>query len=294
MSPQVVLCDQAVSRLVNAETAQEVYVIGTAHISTLSAELVRDTIRIVQPDQVMIELDSQRVKKRAPAPASATSSAGAAPNEKPPPATFWDLVKAEWAKPVSLGEKVANVEAGIIGLAISSLYQKLDKMGFSSGQEFMTAIREADASGAALVLGDRPVDMTLKRLQQSIEKTGFNEVMAFANSQAESSDEKILTSKLEAKETSLVDAQELASTIETLKERKNVRKIMASLKDSLPEVYQALIGERDVYMADSILKADGRRTVAVVGMAHMDGIERRLGEQGYALAAAAVCSNAQS
>jgi len=94
MSPQVVLCDQAVSRLVNAETAQEVYVIGTAHISTLSAELVRDTIRIVQPDQVMIELDSQRVKKRAPAPASATSSAGAAPKEKPPPATFWDLVKA--------------------------------------------------------------------------------------------------------------------------------------------------------------------------------------------------------
>jgi len=115
--------------------------------------------------------------------------------------------RTEWAKPVSLGEKVANVEAGIIGLAISSLYQKLDKMGFSSGQEFMTAIREADASGAALVLGDRPVDMTLKRLQQSIEKTGFNEVMAFANSQAESSDEKILTSKLEAKETSLVDAQ---------------------------------------------------------------------------------------
>jgi len=32
---------------------------------------------------------------------------------------------------------------------------------------------------------------------------------------------------------------------------------------------QALIGERDVYMANSILKADGLKTVAVVGMAHM-------------------------
>jgi hypothetical protein len=94
MPPQVVLCDQAVSRLVNAKTAQEVYVIGTAHVSTLSAELVRDTIRLVQPDQVMVELDSQRVKKRAPAPAGATSSAGSAANEKPPPATFWGLVKA--------------------------------------------------------------------------------------------------------------------------------------------------------------------------------------------------------
>lgn len=94
MPPQVVLCDQAVSRLVNAKTAQEVYVIGTAHVSSLSAELVRDTIRLVQPDQVMVELDSQRVKKRAPAPAGATSSAGSAANEKPPPATFWGLVKA--------------------------------------------------------------------------------------------------------------------------------------------------------------------------------------------------------
>ncbi len=32
---------------------------------------------------------------------------------------------------------------------------------------------------------------------------------------------------------------------------------------------QALIGERDVYMANSILKAHGQKTVAVVGMAHM-------------------------
>jgi hypothetical protein len=94
MPPQVVLCDQAVSRLVNTKTAQEVYVIGTAHVSTLSAELVRDAIRLVRPDKVMVELDSQRVKKRAPAPAGATSSAGSAANEKPPPATFWGLVKA--------------------------------------------------------------------------------------------------------------------------------------------------------------------------------------------------------
>ena len=34
------------------------------------------------------------------------------------------------------------------------------------------------------MLGDRPVDETLKRLQQSIEKTGFKEVMDFASSQA--------------------------------------------------------------------------------------------------------------
>ena len=38
----------------------------------------------------------------------------------------------------------------------------------------------------AHILGDRPVDVTLKRLQQSIEKTGFNEVKIFATSQVSS------------------------------------------------------------------------------------------------------------
>eukprot|EP00966_Prymnesium_polylepis_P235926 5456382-Prymnesium_polylepis.2 len=38
-------------------------------------------------------------------------------------------------------------------------------------------------------------------------------------------------------------------------------------------LYDALIGERDAYMARSLLDSPGRRIVAVVGMAHMDGIE---------------------
>ena len=37
-------------------------------------------------------------------------------------------------------------------------------------------------------------------------------------------------------------------------------------------------------MANSILQASGQTTVAVVGMAHMDGIERTLAAQGFAIA----------
>lgn len=290
MPAEGVFCDQAVSRLVNAETRQEVYIVGTAHISQLSAELVRDTIRLVHPDRVMIELDSQRIKKRAPASNAASESNS---QERSQPSSVWGLIKAEWGKPVNIGEKLANVEAGVIGLAISSLYQKLDKMGFSSGQEFVTAMREADAAGAKLVLGDRPVYETLKRLQQSIAKTGLNDVMAFANGQAESPEEKLLASQMESEASSL-DAAQLASTVETLKERKNVRKIMASLNEALPAVYQALIGERDVYMANSILRASGQMTVAVVGIAHMDGIERTLAAEGFALARPEVACTPES
>lgn len=91
MPAEGVFCDQAVSRLVNAETRQEVYIVGTAHISQLSAELVRDTIRLVHPDRVMIELDSQRIKKRAPASNAASESNS---QERSQPSSVWGLIKA--------------------------------------------------------------------------------------------------------------------------------------------------------------------------------------------------------
>lgn len=73
----------------------------------------------------------------------------------------------------------------------------------------------------------------------------------------------------------------MAKAVEQLKERSTVRELMATLEKSLPDVYQALIGERDAYMAESLLKANGKSSVGVVGMAHMDGIERNLGRVGF-------------
>ena len=52
--------------------ARQVYIVGTAHVSEKSAELVAQTIDAVQPTLVMLELDRKRLKG---APARATSSA---------------------------------------------------------------------------------------------------------------------------------------------------------------------------------------------------------------------------
>jgi len=161
--------------------------------------------------------------------------------------------RTEWGKPLSMGEKLANVEAGVIGLVISSLYQKLDKMGFSSGQEFITAIREADAAGATVVLGDRPVDVTLKRLQESIDTTGLKQVMAFANSQAESSDDKVLSSKLDAKETSVLDAAGILSFARSLaRARSRSRLSHLSLSLSLSHTHTHTRIKVYIYCIDEI------------------------------------------
>jgi pheromone shutdown protein TraB len=163
-------------------------------------------------------------------------------------------------------------------MVIGGLYTKLNQMGFSSGQEFVVAIREAKALNATIVLGDRGVDQTLSRLQESLDKSGFGAVQKFIERQQEN--EVLITGGMT--EAELADDKEsLTKTIEALKERRTVRALMATLKESLPEVHAALIAERDAFMANSLLQAKGRNTVAVVGMAHMDGIEANLGDTGF-------------
>jgi len=241
-------------------------------VSQLSAELVRDTIRRQKPDTVMIELDKKRIK----------SSMGAKREE---PQSVWQLLRSEFGRSgPSFGDKIKGFESGLIGMVIGGLYKKLNEMGFSSGQEFVVAVQEARALNATLVLGDRGVDQTLQRLQESLDESGWGAVKSFASVQSQTSNAALIASEVDGNKGLGGDKESLEKTIESLKERETVRELMATLKQSLPKVYQALIAERDEFMSNSLLKAGGKRTVAVVGMAHLDGIEAYLQDKGYAMA----------
>ena len=50
----------------------------------------------------------------------------------------------------------------------SPVCRQLDSMGFQSGQEFVVAVREADAIGASLLLGDRDARLTIRRLRDAV------------------------------------------------------------------------------------------------------------------------------
>ncbi len=70
-------CDDAVAVWSNGN--RQVYIVGTAHVSEKSAELVAQTIDAVQPTLVMLELDRKRLKGaalccRASTKASTTSA----------------------------------------------------------------------------------------------------------------------------------------------------------------------------------------------------------------------------
>jgi pheromone shutdown protein TraB len=81
----------------------------------------------------------------------------------------------------------------------------------------------------------------------------------------------------------------MSAFVEGLKQREIIELILGVFREEVPLVYQALIGERDLFMAESIENARCKSLIAVVGMAHMAGIERTLRSKGYTITSG-VCS----
>ena len=248
----VPLCDEAVSLLRKGD--QEVFLVGTAHVSKYSAQLVADTIDAVKPTLIMVELDAKRV--------SGFGGTADAPAKKLPPA--------------NLGQRVG---AFLVGSVLKRMYASLDKLGLDTGAEFSVALQLARDGAVPLLLADRDVDETLRRLSDAVRATTSDELERFDAAIGAS-----LASQLSAK---IDDKDAVAASVELIKKRDTVRKLVGGLKDNVPELYEALVDSRDAYMTASLLDrlaATGRgpqRVVAVVGMAHEDGISSRLAARGF-------------
>jgi pheromone shutdown-related protein TraB len=118
---------------------KEIILIGTAHISKESADLVSQVIEESKPDTVCVELcqsryDSLTQKKK------------------------WentDLLKV-------IKEKKAFLL--LSNLLLASFQRKIgQKLGIRPGEEILQAIRSAEAAGAAVHLADRDIRITLSR-----------------------------------------------------------------------------------------------------------------------------------
>ena len=146
-------------------------IIGTAHISRESADLVRKVIENEQPDTVCVELDPQRYK-----------------------------ALAEQKKWQNLDLKTVIREKQLTTLLINLLlgsYQKRmgEKLGVTPGLELLEATNAAKENDIPVELCDRDVRITLRRAWAALsfwEKMQFmSSVMASAFSDEEISEEKL-------------------------------------------------------------------------------------------------------
>ncbi|MGI5949323.1 TraB/GumN family protein [Peptoniphilus sp.] len=212
---------------------KEIILIPTAHVSVASAELVKETIEKEKPDSVCIELDEGR---------------------------YASLKNPEAWKNTNIIDviKQKKVTMLIANLILSS-YQKrvAKKLKTNPGQEMVQGMKSADEVGAELVLADRDIQTTFKRIWRHM---GFFEKI------------KLTVSLIFADDDEEVSEEDLSELIQ----KDNLENVIDDLGKSYPQIANTLLHERDEYLAYNIKNAPGDKVVAVLGAAHTPGVKKEI------------------
>jgi pheromone shutdown-related protein TraB len=123
---------------------RELWLVGTAHVSQRSVDLVREVIEREKPDAVCIELDTGRYE--------------ALSEEK--------KFEEQDLREVLQKKQLATL---MLNLILASYQRRLGlQLGVTPGSELLEAAKVADENGIPVVLCDRDVRITLRRAWQSI------------------------------------------------------------------------------------------------------------------------------
>ena len=174
---------------------KKILLVGTAHISKHSAELVAQVIRGENPDVVCVELDAQRLE--------------ALSNQK-----RWENLDL---KTIIKKKQLSTL---LINILLSSYQKKLgSKLGVTPGLELYEATKVAKELNIPIELGDRDVRITLKRAWHSmsfIQKLKFMTLgMASVFEKQEISEEEL--EKLKSKDVLTELMNELGKAMPVLK-----------------------------------------------------------------------------
>ncbi|MEM0360773.1 MAG: TraB/GumN family protein [Candidatus Diapherotrites archaeon] len=127
---------------------KKIILVGTAHVSRESVELVRKTIEAEKPDAVGVELDRQR---------------------------FLQLKSGKKWMDLDLSQVIRSGQSYLLllNLLLAGLQKRFgESVGVKPGEEMMEAISIAEKTGARIVLLDRDISITMKR---AIASMGFFE-----------------------------------------------------------------------------------------------------------------------
>jgi pheromone shutdown-related protein TraB len=213
---------------------RDIYLVGTAHISKESVEDVHATIEQIRPDAICVELCKARHQA---------------------------LTQADNWRKMDIFKIIRQKKAAFLlaQLVLSSFYRRLgEKLGVQPGAEMLEGIHMAEQTGATLVLADRDIDVTLKRVWGYL---GFWSKLKLATQLMMSI---FLAEKIDT------------DMIEQLKKQDQLEAIMAEFAQHFPEIKRRLIDERDTFLAQKIRTAPGRSVVAVVGAGHVEGIKSQI------------------
>ncbi len=148
----------------------------------------------------------------------------------------------------------------LLSILLSNIQRRYgDSTGIRPGMEMMEAVILAKQKQIPIELLDRDIKITLKRalseagIWEKI-KLFFSVIMGIFSEEYELTEE----------------------DIDSLTQKDVMSELLTELSDHLPSLSKAIIHERDLYIANKILQANGKKIVAVVGAGHVEGIKKYL------------------
>lgn len=215
-------------------------ILGTAHVSRASAEMVRLLLTSQAYDAVAVELC---------------------------PSRYNAIVNPDGLAKMDLFQVLREGRATMVtaSLVLSAYQQRMaEQLGIKPGEEMRTAIEIANKTGIPVLLIDREVGVTLKRVYGNV--SWWKRLNLFAG---------LLLS--------LVSREKITEEeIERLKEGDILETTFTRFAHQAFELYRPLIDERDLYMSarlqDEASKSEYRSVLAVVGAGHLKGIQKYLRE----------------
>ena len=217
---------------------RSITMLGTAHVSKASADKVQELIATGKYDAVAIELCPSRHRA---------------------------IVNPDAMAKMDLFQVIKSGQASMVAasLALGAFQQRMaEQFGIEPGAEMRVAIKDAQAAKLPVILIDREIGTTLKRIYHNV--PWWKRIGLFAG----------LISSVVSKE------KVSATEIEKLKEGDVLESTFSQFAEDEKDLFKPLISERDEYMSARLIKESQENNyqhiLAVVGAGHMNGMQQQI------------------
>ncbi len=208
--------------------------LGTAHVSSSSAEDVKKLADEIKPDNICIELDEER---------------------------YNSLVNHDrWADTdITKVIKEKRTTLLLVNIILSSYQARIaSSFDVDTGVEMQMGMKIADKMNIPLTLADRNIKTTFLRI---FRKMSFFEKI------------KLLAGLI----SSFFDDEDISEEdLEELKTQDFIEGALTEIGTTFPDLKRYLVDERDIYLSQKIRNAKGKNILAVLGAAHLDGVEKNI------------------
>ena len=217
---------------------ENIYIAGTSHIAQESKHLIQKSFAEFKPEVVALELDVSR---------------------------FHALMSEKQGTRSSSGALKQFGIRGFLFFSIGRFIQKrLSKIvNTEPGIEMKEAISLAKKNNIPIILIDRPIDITMKRVSASL---NFRFLLSLFKD--------LLTSPFKAKKRRF--------NLNTIPNDQLVGYLISEMKKTYPQLYKVLVEERDIYMSKKIIafakQNPNKKLLVVVGLGHKAGLSQRLNQ----------------